>query len=101
MKWVNLIFLSIGLVVAGSSPAWGNPSMLPRHPGYQMIDDKDPVTGQSVANDAGNSPLPYKLSVEEGAVYHDKSSLQRPLWVFEYRIPRSGSPSQNKRIPEL
>ena len=36
----------------------GNPSILPQHPGYQMHDDKDPVTGQSRANDAGRLHFP-------------------------------------------
>ena len=99
MKWVNLIFLSVGLVVASSSPAWGNPSMIPQYPGYQMHDDKDPITGQSVANDAGQSPLPYKLSVEEGAVYHDKQSVQSPLGYMSLESQGAGVLPRTKGYP--
>ena len=76
MKWVNLIMISMSLLVVGSSPAWGNPSMLPEHPGYQMHDAKDPVVGQSVANDAGQAPLTRNKSIEEAAIFHDKESVQ-------------------------
>ncbi len=99
MKWVNLIFLSVGLVVASSSPAWGNPSMIPQHPGYPMHDAKDPVTGLSVANDAGQPSLPYKLSVEEGAVYHDKESVQSPFGYMSLESQGAGVLPKTKGYP--
>jgi len=76
MRWVSLLICSFIIIVLGSTSAWGNPSMLPQHPGYQMHDAKDPVTGQSVANDTGQVPLPYEKAVEEAAVYHDKEVVQ-------------------------
>ena len=99
MKWVNLIFLSVGLVVASSSPAWGNPSMLPQHPGYQMHDDKDPITGQSVANDACHPPFSFMQSIEEGAVYHDKESVQSPFGYMRLESQGAGVLPNTKGYP--
>lgn len=50
--------------------AFGNPSMLPDHPGHPMKPLKSPVTGQSLANDPGEEPLygqeALKLATQEG-----------------------------------
>ncbi|MDR4495729.1 MAG: hypothetical protein AB7P17_01475 [Nitrospirales bacterium] len=35
--------------------AFGNPAMLPDHPGHPMKPLKSPVTGQSLANDPGRN----------------------------------------------
>jgi hypothetical protein len=42
----------VGLVV---SLAFANPDMLPKHPGYPMGKSVDPVKGQPLANDPGQT----------------------------------------------
>ncbi len=65
----------IGSVLLGSTLALGNPSMLPNHPGYPMGDAKDPVTGQSVANDPGQSPPSLEESLHQAGGFHDAHAI--------------------------
>lgn len=65
----------IGSVVFGSTLALGNPGMLPDHPGYPMGDAKSPVTGQSVANDPGQSQLSRDESLQEASGFHDSHAM--------------------------
>ena len=53
-----------GSLLLASTLVLGNPATLPNHPGYPMGDAKDPVTGQSVANDPGHSPPSHMESLE-------------------------------------
>ena len=46
-------FTLTGMLMAGV--AFGNPVMLPQHPGYPMGKATDPVNGQSLANDPGRA----------------------------------------------
>ena len=71
-KLYSLIVM--GSFVFGNSVALGNPGMLPNHPGYPMGDAKDPVTGQSVANDPGQSPPSLKDSLQQAGEFHDSHS---------------------------
>ncbi len=58
-----VVLLSISLVLA-------NPTMLPKHPGYPMGKAVDPVSGQLLANDPGQTnaterirwPRPLRLT---------------------------------------
>jgi hypothetical protein len=68
-------FIVIGSVVFGSTLALGNPEMLPNHPGYPMGDAKSPVTGQSVANDPGQSPLSQEESIQQASGFHDFDAI--------------------------
>ncbi len=92
--------MSVALVVVASFPAWGNPSMLPQHPGYPMHDAKDPVTGQSVANDAGQAPLSFKKSVEEAAAYHDRETVESPQGYTSLETQGAGVLPKTKGYPE-
>jgi hypothetical protein len=65
----------IGSVVFGSTLALGNPSMLPNHPGYPMGAANDPVTGQSVANDPGQSPPSQEESLHQAGGFHDAQAI--------------------------
>lgn len=65
----------IGSVVFGSTLVLGNPGMLPNHPGYPMGDAKDPVTGQSVANDPGQSPPSQEESLQQAGSFHDAHAM--------------------------
>ncbi len=44
----------IGVLFLASS-VFANPAMLPKHPGYPIGNPKDPVRGQSLANDTGQT----------------------------------------------
>ena len=65
----------IGIVLLGSTLALGNPGMLPNHPGYPMGEAKDPVTGQPVANDPGQSPPSQEESLHQAAGFHDAHAM--------------------------
>jgi hypothetical protein len=65
----------IGSIVFGSTLALGNPEMLPKHPGYPMGDAKSPVTGQSVANDPGQSPPSLEESLQQAGAFHDSHAM--------------------------
>ncbi len=75
MIWKLCTFIVIGSVVFGSTLALGNPEMLPNHPGYPMGDAKSPVTGQSVANDPGQSPLTQEESIQQASGFHDSHAI--------------------------
>jgi len=54
MKAFGILLGSVGVSVFAVSLAFANPAMIPKHPGYPAA-GKSPVTGQSVANDPGQS----------------------------------------------
>lgn len=65
------IIFVMGSFLCISTLALGNPATLPQHPGYPMGEAKDPVTGQSVANDPGQSPPSQKESLRQAGEFHD------------------------------
>jgi hypothetical protein len=75
MNRLLFIILAIGSFVCISTLAMGNPSMLPNHPGYPMGAAKDPVSGQSVANDPGQSPPSQQESLQQAGSFHDAHSV--------------------------
>lgn len=66
---------------------FGNPSMLPDHPGYPMGDAKDPVTGQSVANDPGQSPPSQEESLNQAASFHDAQAVNPSKEIRSSIVP--------------
>ena len=57
--------------------AFGNPSMLPDHPGHPMKPLKSPVTGQSLANDPGrNLYTGHKALVEASEAGNERMKLR-------------------------
>ena len=64
-----------GSLLLGSTVALGNPATLPNHPGYPMGDAKDPVTGQSVANDPGQSQPTHMEALQGAGQFHDAHSI--------------------------
>jgi len=58
------VFLAITLAVA-------NPDMLPKHPGYPMGKAVDPVKGQSLANDPGQTNATGEGSLNKAAAFDD------------------------------
>lgn len=70
--------LTIGLIVSGAfmaSVAFGNPSLLPAHPGYPAA-GKSPVTGQSLANDSGQGNMVGEKALVESAEFGQNSVSQ-------------------------
>jgi hypothetical protein len=59
-----IVLLTISLVLA-------NPTMLPKHPGYPMGKAVDPVSGQSLANDPGQSNATGENSLAEASKFDD------------------------------
>lgn len=58
------VMLSMSLVLA-------NPTMLPNHPGYPMGKAVDPVGGQSLANDPGQTNATGENSLAKASVFDD------------------------------
>jgi hypothetical protein len=50
--------------------------MLPKRPGYPIGNPADPVQGQSLANDSGQTNAFGSEAVTDAAGYHDKDSAQ-------------------------
>jgi hypothetical protein len=97
---MNRILFTI--IVAGSfvfagTLALGNPSMLPNHPGYPMGAAKDPVTGQSVANDPGQSPPSQKDSLHQGSGFHDAHAINPAKEERANIVPPGASKSMDTK----
>ncbi len=55
MKTSRIVVAASAVLLLAISPAFANPDMLPKHPGYPMGNAMDPVKGQSLANDPGQT----------------------------------------------
>ena len=73
--WITMIVAVVFGFVA--SPAFANPEMLPKHPGYPMGKDVSPVTGQALANDPGRANAGGDKALREAAGYDDARSVQQ------------------------
>ncbi len=85
----------IGSVLLGSTLALGNPGMLPNHPGYPMGDAKSPVTGQSVANDPGQTQPSRDESLQQASGFHDAHAINPGKEERPNIVPPGGSKSMN------
>ncbi len=63
----------VGLVM---SLALANPDLLPKHPGYPMGKLVDPVKGQPLANDSGQTSASGENALEGSATFDDAHSSQ-------------------------
>ena len=70
-----IVTMMSGSLLLGSSLVLGNPATLPNHPGYPMGDAKDPVTGQSVANDPGQSQPSHMEALQGAGQFHDSQII--------------------------
>ena len=59
-----------------SSLALANPATLPEHPGYPSKQSVSPVTGQSLANDAGKQNAIGEKALREAATFDEGHSVQ-------------------------
>jgi hypothetical protein len=71
---INSGFLFTMLFVAS---AFGNPAMLPQHPGYPMGKAVDPVNGQALANDPGSGNSTGDKALGEAASFDDRHVSQK------------------------
>ncbi|MEK6804367.1 MAG: hypothetical protein AABZ34_17155 [Nitrospirota bacterium] len=69
--------------------AFGNPAMLPQHPGYPMGKATDPVHGQSLANDPGRANAVGEKALNGAAAFDDRHVSQQ--------LPKD---EQNQRLLE-
>ena len=80
-KFILTTFLMLASVLMGTL-AFGNPALLPKHPGYPMGATEDPVMGVPTANDPGRSAPPAEVAIEQAAKFHD-AQASNPM--REYR----------------
>ncbi len=76
MKTSQMLVIASAVVLLALSPAFANPDMLPKHPGYPMGNAMDPVKGQSLANDPGQTNATGAASLANAAVFDDSHSKQ-------------------------
>lgn len=82
MKAIGIILGTVGASCFALSMAFANPGMLPEHPGYPAK-GKSPATGQSTANDpgqtnaVGNSTLELSQGTATKAAMNDVSDPNR------------------------
>ena len=68
----SLVLLTPFIVALLSiSLALANPTMLPKHPGYPMGKAVDPVSGQPLANDPGQTNATGEKSLAQAAAFDD------------------------------
>jgi hypothetical protein len=72
-----VIVLALAVVIGVlASIAFGNPSMLPKHPGYPADQATSPVTGQSLANDPGQANASGTQALTQAAAFEDSRTVQ-------------------------
>jgi hypothetical protein len=76
MKTSLLLFSVFIVVLFMFSLALANPDMLPKHPGYPMGKAVDPVKGQPLANDPGQTNATGEGSLSKAAAFDDGHSKQ-------------------------
>jgi hypothetical protein len=73
-RFIVVVTVVVNLLLIGSL-AFGNPGILPKHPGYPMGDFKDPVLGISTANDPGESAPSPQEALKQAAGFHDAHAI--------------------------
>ena len=75
MKGIHILLVALAGTALTVSIAFANPGMLPKHPGYPA-GGKSPVTGQSLANDAGQSNADGASVSAAASTSHDTASVE-------------------------
>lgn len=76
MKTSLVLFTICAGVLLAPAVVVANPEMLPKHPGYPMGNAVDPVKGQSLANDPGQTNATGEDSLNKAAAFDDGHSKQ-------------------------
>ncbi len=71
--------------------------MLPDHPGYPKGDAKSPVTGQSVANDPGQSQHSVTESLQQASGFHDSHAIRPGMEERPNIVPPGGAKTMDKK----
>ncbi len=84
-KWPIVLVLCLG---AGglTIEALANPAMLPKHEGYPMKKAVDPVRGQSLANDPGQTNATGERSLNEAANFGSNGLRQELSNYSDQRV---------------
>jgi hypothetical protein len=93
-KISTLLMIGASIMLT-SSLVFANPSMLPNHPGYPMGAAKDPVTGQSVANDPGQPVPTREEALRQAASFHDAHSTTPSKEIRGSIVPPQQEGSQD------
>lgn len=81
-----------------ASIAFANPEMLPKHPGYPMGKATSPVTGQPLANDAGQANAGGEKALREAAGFDDARSVQKLADPNNQRVIKSEGAGQLPKV---
>jgi hypothetical protein len=76
MKTSLMSATAAAIVPLAITSALANPSMLPKHPGYPMGNAIDPVKGQALANDPGQTNATGERSLADAAAFDDAHVTQ-------------------------
>ncbi|HJT22300.1 MAG TPA: hypothetical protein VJ746_17645 [Nitrospira sp.] len=80
MKTSLTVLFVLSAVLASFSLVLANPDMLPKHPGYPMGKAVDPVKGQPLANDPGQTNASGERSLASAAQFDDPHSQQQLMF---------------------
>ncbi len=83
MKTSIILVATCALVLCTWSVAGANPDMLPKHPGYPMGKAVDPVKGQPLANDPGQTNAVGEASLSKAASFDD-GHVKQSLSINEH-----------------
>jgi hypothetical protein len=76
MKTSRILVAASAVLLLAVSPVFANPDLLPKHPGYPMGKAMDPVRGQSLANDPGQTNATGAGPLANAAAFDDSHSKQ-------------------------
>lgn len=76
MKPSILLYTSLFGLFLTTSPVFGNPALLPQHPGYPMGKASDPVNGQPLANDPGRTNASGESALSGAAAFDERHVSQ-------------------------
>ncbi|HEU4685469.1 MAG TPA: hypothetical protein VFS39_13270 [Nitrospira sp.] len=77
MSYFSLIGFTAVSILFTAALVSANPSMLPKHEGYPMGKATDPVTGQPLSNDPGQTNASGEKALRQSALADDQHSQQR------------------------
>jgi hypothetical protein len=86
MKTSLIIFAGTLCLLWTASEVIANPAMLPKHEGYPMGKATDPVSGQSLANDPGQTNATGERSLREAALFGDTALKQNLINENDQRV---------------
>lgn len=86
MKTTLAIGVTLAILGWCAGPAHPNPALLPKHPGYPMGKAVDPVSGQSLANDPGQTNSSGDAAILEAATSSDRHIKQNLMDPSNERV---------------